>query len=235
MGFSLMAAPEGSLDPRRRRIPEEHTMSRPFGVARTPRLSSLPRALPAALLGLVGLGLGCDSGGGTSTATLSVMDAPPPGVTSVRVFVASMAVHVDDKAKTSSEDADDGSKKWRVLTVGREVDLVLHQGADAAEVLGQLELPEGKITQVRLTLDTEEPHTATVNGVDCELDLSKVPVQGIKIDHVFKAFDSRAGAAIEVLVDFDLEASMKEKDGCFQLEPHLKLHKVKIDGEDAEI
>jgi hypothetical protein len=163
------------------------------------------------------------------------MDAPPEGVTSVVLFVASMAVHVDDKSKTASDDVPKEGKKWRVLTVGKAIDLVAHEGEDAAAVLGQLELPEGKITQIRLALDTEEPQTATVDGAICDLDVSKVAPEGVRISHVFKAFESKAGREIDVFVDLELDKSLKEADGCFRLEPVLKLHKVTIDGKDAPI
>src|SRR4051812_13458455 len=103
---------------------------------------------------------------GGATADLYLFDAPPAGVTSVRLTVASMDVHVDDTGKKDkADDAADGSidddKKWQSLTVGKVIDLVEHQGEDAADDLGELDLPDGKITQIRLKLDLDAPQVAT--------------------------------------------------------------------------
>ena len=176
------------------------------------------------------LAIGC---GESSTAELRLMDAPPAGVTSVKIYVASMQVHVDDKSKTSSTlDGIDDDQKWHSLSVNKTIDLVQHQGETAALVLGQLGLPVGKITQIRLLLDTTKPNTATLNGVVCNLDTSKVAQKGIKINHVFKAFESKNGAKHDIWVDFKLDESLKPAGNCFELEPKLKLHKVKTDGKD---
>jgi hypothetical protein len=167
------------------------------------------------------------------------MDAPPEGVTAVKLFVASMDVHVagEDAAKDADPlDAsidDDG--KWSSLSVNREIDLVQHQGESAADVLGQLDLPEGKITQIRLHLDETKPNVVTVNGADCDLDMSKVNPQGIKISHPFKAISADSGNEIEAYVDIELDKSLKASGSCFQLEPVIKLHRVKVDGKDFAI
>lgn len=170
--------------------------------------------------------------GGGSTAELRLMDAPPEGVTAVKITVDSMQVHV-----AGDDEEEDGEAGWETLAVGKTIDLVQHQGESAAEVLGQLELPEGKITQIRLVIDTSAPgnNTATLNGTDCELDVSKVDVKGVKIIHPFKAFPSEAGGEIEVLVDFRLDESLKPAGSCFVLEPRLHLDKVKVDGETVEL
>ncbi|MFN7132403.1 MAG: DUF4382 domain-containing protein, partial [Myxococcales bacterium] len=174
--------------------------------------------------------------GGGSIAELKLMDAPPDGVTAVHVTVASMQVHVDEPKSSKNGDPADGSidddDKWVSLQVNKKIDLVAHQGETAADVLGQLDLPEGKITQLRLVLDTSKPenNTATYKGKECHLDVARIDKKGVKINHVFKAFDSKSNAKHEVIVDFELDKSMKAKGDCFELEPKLKLHKVKTDG-----
>lgn len=177
--------------------------------------------------------------GGGSTATFNLMDAPPPGVTSVKVAIASIAAHVDETGKTDKSDpldkSIDNDGKWHTLAVDRTVDLVAHQGETAADILGTLDLPAGKVTQIRLVVDTAKPNTATVNGKDCALDTAKVEKTGIKIDHVFKAFDSKAGGKIEAWVDFDLEKSLKSAGTCYSLEPQLHLTKVKVDGAETAL
>ncbi|MBI3179997.1 MAG: DUF4382 domain-containing protein [Deltaproteobacteria bacterium] len=166
------------------------------------------------------------------------MDAPPEGVTKVEIFVASMQVHLAklDDDHTTSDPADssiDDDDSWESLTVNRSIDLVAHQGEGAAEVLGQLDLPEGKITQIRLQIDTSQPNTATKNGAECDLDVGKVAKKGIKINHPFKAFDVTSDHKHVVIVDFELDKSLKAIGDCFELEPKLKLHKFKLDGVDV--
>lgn len=200
----------------------------------------MTKRLMSPLLSLCAVGLlasGCASEG--PSIQLSLMDAPPKDVTAVKIYVASMDVHVDGKAAKDADPADatiDDSKKWVSLIVGKEIDLVQHQGETAADVLGSLDLPEGKITQIRLRLDTTKPNTATVKGVDCNLDTSKVAAKGIKINHVFKAFTVGESDTLEALVDFELDKSLKDDGkGCFVLEPKLKLHKVKRAGKEVAI
>lgn len=190
-------------------------------------------------------------GGAENTATLHLMDAPPEGVTAVKITVAAMQVHVvpsrdgtsaagdasiddDDRDDDRDDDDDDDDSEWRSLSVGRQIDLVQRQGETAAEVLGELGLPEGKITQLRLVLDTSDPenNVATFRGEDCALDVAKVAKKGIKIPHAFKAFRARADGRTSVWVDFELDKSMKRSGDCFELEPKLKLHKVKLDDDD---
>jgi len=184
----------------------------------------------ALLLSLAGL-TAC--GGSESTATFSLMDAPPPGVTAVRVMIAAMQVHIAKSDGPDMSDPNDGSidddDKWVSLSVNRTIDLVQHQGETAAEVLGELPLPDGKLTQIRLVIDTGMPanNVATFNGTDCNLDVEKVAKKGVKINHPFKAFETQVAQHHQVLVDFDLEQSLKEKGSCFELEPKLKLVKVK--------
>ena len=173
--------------------------------------------------------------GGGSSATMRIMDGPPPGVTAVNIWVASMEAHVasENDAVTESNPNDthiDDDGEWQSLKVDRSIDLVAHQGETTAEVLGQLSLPAGKITQVRLVIDTGKPNTATLNGVVCNLDTTQVAKKGIKINHVFKAFASRDGSKLDVLVDFQLDKSLTAAGGCFVLAPALHLTKVKIDG-----
>lgn len=182
-------------------------------------------------LSLVTLALASCASNDDAVATFQLMDAPPPGVTAVHVWVASIQAHVADVAAKDADPKDDSidnDSGWHSLAVNRSIDLVAHQGEAAADVLGELPLPIGKITQIRLVLDTTRPNFAVKNGVECALDTAKVAAKGIKINHVFKAFETRSGDRHVVLVDFDLAESMKEKGACYELEPKLKLRKVKI-------
>ncbi len=173
-----------------------------------------------------------------STATLYLMDAPPAGVTSVIVHVASIQVHVDDKSKTTSDDAADTKKdadgKWRTLVVNKPVDLVLAQTETVAVKLGELPLPEGKITQIRLILDPTQKNTAKVGDKTCDLDLSKIK-DGLKINHPFKALDVGTGKKHQAWIDYKLDEAMEVTKDCYALKPVLKLKKFKTDAKEVAL
>jgi hypothetical protein len=176
---------------------------------------------------VAGLVSACGGGGGVE---LYLMDAPPEGVTAVNLYVAAMQVHVAKAGSSTTAQAG-----WQSLSVKRSIDLVAHQGEGAAEVLGQLDLPDGKITQIRLVLDTSQPNTAVFNGESCDLDLSKVDKEGVKINHPFKALDAKSDKTYQVYVDVELDKSLKPEGNCFRLEPVVKLHKVKLDGAEVDV
>jgi hypothetical protein len=191
-------------------------------------------------MALAAMAVGCSSEG--TTATFKIQDAPPEGVTSVKVTIATAEAHVvdTDKAKDTepSDTSIDDSSGWVTLDINKTIDLMAHQGESAAETLGELGLPEGKITMLRLKLDTTKPenNTLTKDGTVCNLDVTKVEKKGIKINKVFKAFESKGGTKSEIYFDFDLGDSLKaQKDtACgFEFKPVIKLHKVKKDGADV--
>ncbi len=226
-----------------------------------------------------------------TTFAFHLQDAPPEGVTSVKVTVLSVEAHVIDRSSddgdttigsdttvgsdttaaetttaadtttvsdtttepppappagvdtTTGEDVllepvEDGA--WLSLPVNKVIDLVAHQGEGAAELLGELALPAGRVTQLRLHLDVAVPENNTMTygaGVTCNLNTDKVEKTGIKINKVFKAFESKSGSKGDVFLDFDLAESLKEdKQGdCWKLSPVLKLHKVNVDGQEQEL
>jgi hypothetical protein len=180
------------------------------------------------------------------------MDAPTDDVSKVEITIASMQVHVvkpdDSKNQADPADAsiDDASTAtdgetygWQSLAVNQKIDLLAHVGEGAAATLGDLKLPEGKITQIRLVLDTTAGNNVATkkDGTTCNLGTEKVAKKGIKINHVFKAFQSKENAKHDVIVDFDVNDSLKEnkETGCWNLEPKLKLVKVKTDGAEQSL
>lgn len=179
--------------------------------------------------------------GSETAATLHLFDAPPDGVTSVNIFVAAMDVHVVSKGEdgTDAHQANDASidddNKWKHLEVGKSIDLIEHEGEDAAVILGQLDLPQGKVTQIRLVIDKEQPNTVVFNNAECDLDLTQVSAKGVKINHVFKAFDINEGESHDMFIHFDLNASLTANQGCFALSPKLQLTKVKRAGKEVSL
>lgn len=171
--------------------------------------------------------------------SFALFDAPPEGVTSVRLSIAAIQVHVDGLDATATpapEDASiDNDGKWKSLPVDAVIDLVQHQGEAAAKNLGEIRLPEGKITQLRLLVDKTKPNQATWNGADCDLDLSKINDNGIKVNHAFKAVEARNDDHLGLYVDFDLGQSLKQQGSCFEVRPVLKLAKAVKNGTAQEL
>lgn len=197
------------------------------------------------VFGFACLGLSACNG---STAIIKLMDAPFAGVTAVNIFIATVDVHMagvsqesnenEDKQKNKNKDPDNTDAEnngWQTLEVNKTINLMEHQGEDAAILLGELSLPSGKITQIRLNLDLDEPQTVIKDNVDCAMDTSQVPTTGIKIIHPFKAFDSKNKIENEILLDFDLAESLTESGTCFKLKPVLHLVKVKANGKNVDL
>jgi hypothetical protein len=182
--------------------------------------------------GIVGLALsmllGCS---GTGTLSLHLTDAPPDteNMSAVMVTIASVEVHLagvgDDKEK-----ADDDSG-WRILDRPPQSYDLLRLQNDVTAELGAMELPEGKITQIRLHLDPAGMNEVRlVRGDVCPLDLTNVGKTGVKINHPFKAFPIEAGRTTTAVVDFDVKESVsKDADCVYRLHPVIKLKSVKHD------
>ncbi len=189
---------------------------------------------------LAAMAVGCSSEG--TTATFKLHDAKLPDVSSVKVTIATAEAHVVPTDDTTEMDPTgsgiDDSKSWVTLDVNKTIDLYAHEGESAAETLGELGLPEGKITMLRLKLDTTKPenNTITCAAGTLPLDVSRVEKKGIKINKVFKAFESKGGTKSEIYFDFDVVDSLKsQKDSpCgYEFKPVIKLSKVKKDGADV--
>jgi hypothetical protein len=63
--------------------------------------------------------------------------------------------------------------------------------------------------------------------------VSTVEQKGIKINHPFKAFESKAGEKHQIFVDFKLDESLTPAGGCFDLQPKIHLEKVETDGKEV--
>jgi hypothetical protein len=176
------------------------------------------------LVGLITLVAGACSS--TGTVALSLTDAPPDmaAMSAVTVTLSRVEAHfagVDDGDKE-----EDGG--WRSLDTARSFDLLRLQHG-VSEALGELELPEGKITQIRLFIDESGPNAVTLaSGQVCALDLRAVDKTGVKISHPFKALAVEPGRRLEVVIDFDVKESVEQDAPCaFRLAPVIKIKSVK--------
>jgi hypothetical protein len=180
----------------------------------------------------------CSSSG---SASFSLTDAPTDltGVTAVNITISSIQAHVAGKDELKDGDPADSSidddGKWVTLTPATKAFDLLTLINGYSTPLGDLDLPVGKITQIRIFLDTSKPGNNSVSlGTQvCNLDTSKVNAKGIKISHPFKALAVNSGGKVETTVDFIASDSIiKQGDCLYQLTPVIKLKKVKVDGQD---
>jgi len=183
--------------------------------------------------------------------TLELTDAPPDtsNIEHVYVSLSHVDVHVagddanddasdagetdDDTTASTEDDSNDGKGDggWRTVTPkAGTFDLVALQN-DVRAALGELELPSGKITQIRLFIDgSGRNEVVLASGQTCPLDLASVPPTGIKINHPFKALDVTDSSKLNLVVDFDLDESLEQAGTCaFTLKPVIKLKHVEKD------
>jgi hypothetical protein len=138
------------------------------------------------------------------------------------------------RAEVEGGDADDRGG-WRTLVPAPEMapyqyDLLkLQNGVTAG--LGELPLPPGKITQIRLHIDPAGTNEIRLkDGQVCKLDLSRVDRTGVKINHPFKALEVVEGQRTEAVVDFDVRESVSKEGECdYRLTPVVKLKSAKIE------
>ncbi len=181
----------------------------------------------------------------STKVSLELTDAPPAASDVAHVYVSlnHVDVHVagDDSKDEASDDgddagtagADDGASEagWRTVTPkAGTFDLVALRN-DVRAALGELDLPNGKITQIRLFMDVAGRNDVVLaSGETCPLDLSSVPPTGIKINHPFKALDVTDSSKLNLVVDFDLDESLSQTAACsFTLRPVIKLKHVEKD------
>jgi hypothetical protein len=176
------------------------------------------------------LSLGCS---GTGTLSLHLTDAPPDlaSLSAVLVTIGSIDVHMagdDDRGDQPDGGADLGAG-WRTLERAPEAFDLLKLQNNIVAALGEMELPAGKITQIRMHIDTAGQNQVDLaNGLICTMDLHNVDQTGVKINHPFKV-DIEAGQTTDVVVDFDVRESVSQDDVCvFRLNPVIKIKSAKI-------
>jgi hypothetical protein len=172
---------------------------------------------------------------------VELTDAPPQTETIEHVYVSldRVELHVagddddddDDDVDGTDVEGEDGAGGWHTVAApAGTFDLVALRN-DVRATLGELELSSGKITQIRLFIDTSATNEVVLKSGDrCALDLSKVPPTGVKINHPFKALDVEESSELRLVVDFDLVESLDQTGACeFTLKPVIKLKHVETD------
>ncbi len=145
------------------------------------------------LLSLVALS-GCVSEGAGS-ASIYVKDAATDDFDEIHVVFTKVSVHA------GGNDTDNGT--WITLwenATGRDIDL-LDLSGDRAAFLGEAELDSGKYTQIRI--EATEAY-GMQNGSRVEIALANPTLK------VVKSFEIDAGKETQIVLDFDLDRSVKQ-------------------------
>ena len=163
-----------------------------------------------------------DGGDGVGTLRLSLTDAPACGYREVFVTVERVRVH-----RSSSAEPDDAGWREVVLPAPQRVDL-LELTNGTLLPLGQLELPAGAYTQMRLVLS---PNTAAaplanavtpLGGTTVALTTPSAARSGLKMN---VSLQVPAGQVADVAIDFDACRSLVRagKSGKVLLKPVLRV------------
>jgi hypothetical protein len=182
--------------------------------------------IAAGLQWLAGCGGGGDGAGGgiggtgspLGTLRMSLTDAPACGYDAVNITVERIRVHQSDGAA-------DNDSGWHdvVLQPAQRVDLLSLTNGVLLE-LGEVALPAGKYTQLRLVLAKNVGATPLANSVvptggrETALDTPSAQQSGLKL----KAnIDVPAGKVVDFLLDFDACKSVVKRgnSGKYNLKP----------------
>jgi hypothetical protein len=129
-----------------------------------------------------------------------------------------MAPGVDGKS-TRDESVDEGG--WITIFSG-EVKLDLLDVTSTEKLLGSNEVPEGKVTQVRLVLtDAELIDGSTRSVVSCP----SCSESGLKI-LTKNAVEVSSGGTLHLTLDFDQTSSLTQEQSGYRLSPVIKIAKV---------
>ena len=169
-------------------------------------------------------------GGSTGTVTLNLTDAPVDSdeIKSVFITVTGIGYHEED-TDTWTDINFDEAKKYDLLSLTN----------GTKEMLGEFDLPAGRITQLRFYLDAKETGQSTpaspgcyvVKTDDSEHDLF-VPSGGSSGYKATGSFDVPSNGEIVITADFDVRKSLKETSGTYNLRPTIRLI---VDGEAGSI
>jgi len=161
-------------------------------------------------------GGGMSTGQGMGSLRVALTDAPSCGFDEVNITVDRVRVH-------TSATADDSTSGWQdlMVTPPHKVNLLdLTNGA--LQELGQMALPGGQYTQLRLVLKPNAGgalanSVVPTGGTEQPLDTPSATQSGLKLIHEFTV---PAGGLADVVLDFDAcKSIVRRGNGTFGLKP----------------
>ena len=162
------------------------------------------------LLSLVSVFLVCCDSDDDKAAKVQVWLTDAPGdYQEVNIDIQEVKVHVGDNDEESG---------WRSLPVREGVYNLLDLTNGLDTLLGEIELPAGKISQVRLVLG--DNNTVKVNGDVFALSTPSAQQSGLKLQ-VHQILS--AGITYKILLDFDVARSIVTTgNGSYKLKPVIR-------------
>ena len=160
-------------------------------------------------LAIFGFAMGCSSDD-EKTARLQVWLTDAPGdYEAVNIDLQSVEVHVGNET-------DDAG--WRTIDVRKGIYNLLELTNGLDTLLGEITIPEGEISQIRLKLGSE--NSIKVNGEVFELSTPSGQQSGLKLQVHENLV---AGITYKILLDFDVARSIVETgNGSFKLKPVIR-------------
>ena len=160
------------------------------------------------LISLALLTTSCNNDPGTATLQVRLTDAPGD--------YDEVNIDIQDVQVNSDASSNSGWKSLDVKRKGVYNLLKLTNGLDT--LLGDIQLPEGSVNQIRLVLGTN--NTIKVSGISYPLSTPSAQQSGLKIQiHT----ELKAGVVYSILLDFDAAKSIvKTGGGDFKLKPVIR-------------
>ncbi len=162
-------------------------------------------------LGLVSLLFwgSCSSGNNTTPATLQVSLTDSPGdFDEVDIDIQDVQINADQTSNSG----------WTSLNVKKGVYNLLKLTNGLDTLLGDIQLPAGRVSQLRLVLGTN--NKIKVSGVEYALNTPSAQQSGLKI---LINTDLKAGITYKILLDFDVARSVVTTgSGMFNLKPVIR-------------
>jgi Domain of unknown function (DUF4382) len=158
-------------------------------------------------------------GGGSGNVKVMLTDAPLEGVVEVNVPVD----HIELRMSGVEEDSgDEGGGGWTTLPgAPMVVDLLTLQGG-ATELIGEGDLPEGTISELRLVLgDGQDATLVFEDQQSAPLEIPSGDSSGLKLKGDIPV---QADELTVVTIDFDAAASVNQSgNGDYKLTPVLSV------------
>lgn len=144
------------------------------------------------------------------------------------------AIHLNVVSlKVKMKDTGDGDG-WQELLRDEDRPFVLdlHRLLDGELIrLAEGEIPAGKLTEIRFVLDAKDPgHAIPAGGGTADRIAVRVPsgtTSGLKVKG--PAIEIEEGGTHELLVDFDVEASLTDEKDGLRIRPVIRLRGVETE------
>ncbi len=176
---------------------------------------------------------GCGSAGGDASVEVGITAQPlqaaapssgPDAQRHLAITVTEVDVHVastggDDATKADSAPGKDASESGWITVFSGKTRVDLFDAASTEARIAAMDVPAGKLTQVRLVLDGAElVEGTTTTAVACP----SCSQWGLKIITEGKV-EVTAGGTLHLALDFDQTKSLSQDESGYRMDPVIKI------------